>query len=200
MNGGDLTAVYAKQFDDITNEYISRQPDLILMDINLPSFDGFYWCEKIRQISNVPLLYLSSRDQNADKVMGHGAGGDDYVEKPFDPELLLLKIRAMLRRAYEYTTNERTYLNGGMCYESGQFVCNGMTVDLTKSESKIMAALLSKKGSVVSREKLMQQLWNTDEFVTDASLSVLVSRLRAKLNEVTGGSEIIVTKKGMGII
>ncbi|GAA0268194.1 response regulator transcription factor [Faecalicatena contorta] len=191
-------AVYAKQFDDIANEYISRQPDLILMDINLPSFDGFYWCEKIRQISNVPLLYLSSRDQNADKVMAMAAGGDDYVEKPFDPELLLLKIRAMLRRAYEYTTNERIYLNGGMYYESGQFVCNGMTVDLTKSESKIMAALLSKKGSVVSREKLMQQLWNTDEFVTDASLSVLVSRLRAKLNEVTGGSDIIVTKKGMG--
>lgn len=191
-------AVYTEQFGDITNEYIRCQPDLILMDINLPCYDGFYWCEKVRQISNVPLLYLSSRDQNADKVMAMAAGGDDYVEKPFDPELLLLKIRAMLRRAYEYTTSERTYLNGGMYYENGQFACGGHTVDLTKSESKIMAALLARRGNVVSREKLMQQLWNTDEFVTDASLSVLISRLRSKLNDVTGGSDIIVTKKGMG--
>lgn len=191
-------AVYVTKFREITKEYLNHQPDLVLMDINLPYYDGFYWCERIRQISNVPVLYLSSRDQNADKVMAMAAGGDDYVEKPFDPELLLLKIRAMLRRAYEYTINERIYLNESMYYESGQFFCAGQMVELTKSESKIMTALLSKRGGVVSREKLMQQLWNTDEFVTDASLTVLVSRLRTKLNEITGGKDVIMTRKGMG--
>ena len=168
------------------------------MDINLPYFDGFYWCEQIRKISNVPVLFLSSREQNADKVMAMASGGDDYVEKPFDPELLLLKIRAMLRRAYEYKANDREYLNDGMYYENGIFVCDGKSVELTRSESKIMSMLLSKRGGIVSREKLMQQLWNTDEFVTDASLTVLISRLRSKLNEMTDGQDVIVTKKGMG--
>lgn len=191
-------AVCARQFEKIAKEYALCQPDLVLMDINLPYYDGFYWCGQIRKLSNVPVLFLSSRDQNADKVMAMAAGGDDYVEKPFDSELLLLKIRAMLRRAYEYTVNEREYLSEGMYYENGLFVCNGKSAELTKSESKIMAALLTKRGSIVSREKLMQQLWNTDEFVTDASLTVLISRLRSKLNEIADGREVIVTKKGMG--
>lgn len=191
-------AVCAEQFERVTKEYTDGQPDFVLMDINLPYYDGFYWCEQIRKLSNVPVLFLSSRDQNADKVMAMAAGGDDYVEKPFEPELLLLKIRAMLRRAYEYTVNEREYLSDGMYYENGLFVCEGKSVELTKSESKIMSALLSNRGSIVSREKLMQQLWNTDEFVTDASLTVLISRLRSKLNEITEGRDVIVTKKGMG--
>lgn len=191
-------AFCAKQFQEIREEFAFYQPDFVLMDINLPYFDGFYWCEQIRKVSNVPVLFLSSREQNADKVMAMAAGGDDYVEKPFDPELLLLKIRAMLRRAYEYKANDREYLKDGMYYENGMFVCQGKSVELTRSESKIMSTLLAKRGCIVSREKLMQQLWNTDEFVTDASLTVLVSRLRAKLDGITGGQDVIVTKKGMG--
>ena len=191
-------ALCARQFQEIREEFMACQPDFVLMDINLPYFDGFYWCEQIRKISNVPVLFLSSRDQNADKVMAMAAGGDDYVEKPFDSELLLLKIRAMLRRAYEYKANDREYLNDEMYYENGMFVCNGKSVELTRSESKIMSMLLAKRGCIVSREKLMQQLWNTDEFVTDASLTVLISRLRAKLGEITDGNDVIVTKKGMG--
>ena len=191
-------AFCAKCFQEIREEFVFCQPDFVLMDINLPYFDGFYWCEQIRKISNVPVLFLSSREQNADKVMAMASGGDDYVEKPFDPELLLLKIHAMLRRAYEYKANDREYLNDGMYYENGIFVCDGKSVELTRSESKIMSMLLSKRGGIVSREKLMQQLWNTDEFVTDASLTVLISRLRSKLNEITDGQDVIVTKKGMG--
>lgn len=191
-------ALCARQFQEIREEFMACQPDFVLMDINLPYFDGFYWCEQIRKISNVPVLFLSSRDQNADKVMAMAAGGDDYVEKPFDSELFLLKIRAMLRRAYEYKANDREYLNDEMYYENGMFVCNGESVELTRSESKIMSMLLAKRGCIVSREKLMQQLWNTDEFVTDASLTVLISRLRAKLGEITDGNDVIVTKKGMG--
>lgn len=191
-------AVCAQNFREIEEELRSHLPDLILMDVNLPYFDGFYWCGKIREFSNVPILFLSSRDQNADKMMAVAAGGDDYVEKPFEPELLLLKIRAMLRRAYEYTVSDREFLRDGMYYENGQFLCEGRAVELTKSENRVMSALLIKKGTVVNREKLMQQLWNTDEFVTDASLTVLVSRLRTKLKEATGGEDIIHTKKGIG--
>lgn len=191
-------AVCARSFSQIDREFSENQPDMVLMDVNLPYFDGFYWCERIREVSNVPVLFLSSRDQNADKMMAVAAGGDDYVEKPFEPELLLLKIRAMLRRAYEYTASDREFLRDGIYYENGQLIIEGRTVELTKSENRIVSALMMCKGSVVGREKLMQQLWNTDEFVTDASLTVLVSRLRAKLKEASGGEELIHTKKGIG--
>ena len=176
------------------------KPDFVLLDINLPHHDGFYWCEKIRNLSNVPILFLSSRELNADKIMAMASGGDDYMEKPFDSELLLVKIRSMLRRAYEYQKNDREYLADGAYYDSaeGIFTYGDRTAELTKSENKIMNALLEHRGKVVEREKLMQQLWNTDEFVTDASLTVLVSRLRSKLRDISGGKEIIGTKKGRG--
>lgn len=137
---------------------------------------------------------------NADKIMAMASGGDDYMEKPFDPELLLVKIRSMIRRAYEYRKNDREYLADGGYYDSGEgvFTYEDRSVELTKSENKIMCALMECRGKVVEREKLMQHLWNTDEFVTDASLTVLVSRLRSKLRDISGGKEIIGTKKGRG--
>lgn len=189
-----------EEFQEITTLYTAYRPDLVLMDINLPYYDGFYWCGKIRDISAVPVLFLSSRDQNADKIMAMSSGGDDYVEKPFDSEMLLVKIRSLLRRTYEYRINDREYLKEGMSYEpeSGIFTCNQRQAELTNSERKIMNALTEHKGSVVSREKLMQVLWNSDEFVTDASLTVLISRLRTKLREVSEGEEVIQTKKGVG--
>ncbi len=194
----EFEAEYTQNFKEIVKEYEKYRPDLILMDINLPYYDGFYWCEKIRQFSTVPILFLSSRDQNADKIMAMASGGDDYVEKPFDAELLLVKIRSMLRRTYEYRFGNRIYLGEERYLENGTFFCKGKSAELTKSEQKIMTALLEKKGNVVSREKLMMVLWNTDEFVTDASLTVLISRLRTKLKEISGKEEMIWTKKGMG--
>ena len=192
-----------ENFRNVQKEFSDSRADLVLMDINLPFYDGFYWCGKIRELSNVPVLFLSSRDQNADKIMGMAAGGDDYVEKPFDTELLLVKIRSMLRRAYEYTENEKTYLADNLYYENGTvYGADSQGADcereLTRSENKIMSVLIASKGCVVTREQLMQALWNTDEFVTDASLTVLVSRLRNKLHEISGGREVIFTKKGMG--
>lgn len=193
-------AEYVEEFESIDRCFLDSRPDLVLMDINLPCFDGFYWCGRIREISTVPVLFLSSREQNADKVMAMAAGGDDYVEKPFDSELLLLKIRAMLRRAYEYQKSDREYLGPDVYFDAGQgcFVCGQERAELTKSENKIMMALMERRGRVVSRESLMQQLWSTDEFVTDASLTVLISRLRVKLRDISGGEEIIRTKKGSG--
>lgn len=191
-------AEYASDFKNITEEYQKSRPDLILMDINLPCYDGFYWCGKIREFSTIPVLFLSSRDQNADKVMAMAAGGDDYIEKPFDTELLLVKIRSLLRRTYEYRGGSREYLGEDLYYENGTVTGREAAAELTKSEGKIITLLLEQRGKVVSRERLMMLLWNTDEFVTDASLTVLVSRLRTKLREISGGEEIIHTKKGLG--
>lgn len=186
-----------KHVDKACNQY---QPDLILLDINLPFYDGFYWCQKIRNSSAVPILFISSREQNADKIMALSAGGDDYIEKPFDLELLLVKIKAMLRRTYEYRYLEREYLDKDTYYDviSGRFIYQNQGLDLTKSEAKIMSTLIQQRGNWVTREQLMMVLWNTDEFITDATLSVHISRLRNKLNELTKGKDIIKTKKGVG--
>lgn len=191
---------YLEDFSDVDKQCERSCCDLVLMDINLPFYDGFYWCQKIRRVSKVPILFLSSREQNADKVMAMVSGGDDYVEKPFDPEILLVKIRSLLRRTYEYTQSDREYLESGLIYDRGQgtLLYENQVIEMTKSENRIMGILADYKGQVVDRETLMQCLWNTDEYVTDASLTVLVSRLRSKICTSTGGISCIQTKKGKG--
>lgn len=196
----DYKAKYIEDFKHVDLEYSKYQPDLVLLDINLPYYDGFYWCQKIRANSTVPILFISSREQNADKIMALSAGGDDYIEKPFDQELLLVKIKAMLRRAYEYKHLEKEYLDEDTSYDvvRGLFSYQSRNIELTKSEAKIITTLLQQRGNWVTREQLMMALWNTDEFVTDATLSVHISRLRSKLKEITEGKDIIKTKKGVG--
>lgn len=191
---------YLEDFSAVDKEWAKRRAQLILMDINLPYYDGFYWCSRIRELSSVPILFLSSRDQNGDKVMAMMSGGDDYVEKPFDPELLLVKIRSLLRRTYEYTQNECEYVGENLIYDRNQGVLfyQGHRIEMTKSENRILGLLADNRGKVVGREDLMRQLWSTDEYVTDASLTVLVSRLRTKIFEETGGTECIRTRKGKG--
>ena len=199
-NKWDFQAKYIDNFKHVDKEYFKYQPDLLLLDINLPYYDGFYWCQKIRTNSTVPILFISSREQNADKIMALSSGGDDYIEKPFDLELLLVKIKAMLRRTYEYKHLEKEYLDENISYDvvSGRFNYQDQILELTKSESKIMIVLLQSRGNWVTREQLMMALWNTDEFVTDATLTVHISRLRNKLKEFTDGKDIIKTKKGVG--
>ena len=180
----NFQAKYLEDFKHVDQVYCTYQPDLILLDINLPFYDGFYWCQKIRENSTVPILFISSREQNADKILALSAGGDDYIEKPFDLELLL----------------EKEYLDEDTSYDivRGRFVYQNKVLELTKSEGKIMSTLLGQRGNWVTREQLMMTLWNTDEFVTDATLSVHISRLRNKLKELTNGKDIIKTKKGVG--
>ena len=191
---------FLEDFSAVDKEWAKRRAQMILMDINLPYYDGFYWCSRIRELSSVPVLFLSSRDQNGDKVMAMMSGGDDYVEKPFDPELLLVKIRSLLRRTYEYTQNECEYVGENLIYDRNQGVLfyQGHRIEMTKSENRILGLLADYKGKVVGREELMRQLWSTDEYVTDASLTVLVSRLRTKIFEETNGIECIRTRKGKG--
>lgn len=168
-------------YQKVMDEFIKEVPQLILMDINLPYFDGFYWCNQIRRISHVPILFVSSRDDDKDQIMAMAQGGDDYVEKPFRLELLRAKIEALLRRTYQYSVAQNAYDD----------------VDLTKSERRILNKLLERKGQIVTRDELMMELWDTDEYVMDGTLTTLVSRLRAKLKKAYG-DEMITTKKGQG--
>lgn len=189
----------AKRFQYILSEFSSCHPHLVLMDINLPYYDGFYWCRKIREVSDLPILYISSRSDDKDKIMAMAQGGDDYIEKPFHLELLKAKIEAILRRTYQYKVQETLYLGEDIFFEtaSSALFCRGRELELTKSEKKIMAKLLEKKPKVVTREELMMELWSTDEFVSDGTLTTLICRLRNKLKE-NCGNEMIETKKGQG--
>ena len=189
----------SRKYDEILQEFMEWKPQLVLMDINLPFYDGFYWCRQIRQISAVPIIYISSRGDDKDKIMAIAQGGDDYVEKPFRLELLRAKIEAILRRTYEYRVKERIFLKPGICFDpvSQILFYEGKEVDLTRSERKIFARLMKERPRVVSREELMMDLWNTDEYVSDGTLTTMISRLRGKVKGVCG-EEMIGTKKGQG--
>lgn len=191
--------VSAQKFDQILQEFSAQMPQLILMDINLPYYDGFYWCSRIRQISQVPVIYISSRNDDRDKIMALTQGGDDYVEKPFHLEMLKAKIEALLRRTYQYKVKEQIFLKNGLYFDSVSKILffDGKEVELTKSERRILAKLLENRPDVVTRDELMMDLWNTDEYVSDGTLTTVISRLRSKL-KTSCGEEIINTKKGWG--
>lgn len=189
----------AENFADIANEASLLLPDLILMDVNLPNYDGFYWCEKIRQFSTVPMIYISSRNDDRDKIMAIARGGDDYVEKPFCMELLRAKIEALLRRTYQYRGKREIPLRDGLCFDSTSQIMfiDNKEIELTKSERRILAKLVAERPNVVTREELKMELWSTDEFISDGALTTALSRLRLKLREAAG-EEVICTKKGRG--
>ena len=172
---------------------------LILMDIGLPLYNGYHWCQEIRKVSKVPIMFLSSRDQAMDIVMAINMGGDDYVTKPFDPNVLLAKIQGLLRRSYEFGTDQDLLEHRGaiLNLKSMDLVYEGEVVNLTKNEFQILRILFEKAGSVVARDDLMKELWNSDFFIDDNTLSVNVARLRKKLEEA-GLENFIETKKGIG--
>lgn len=194
-------AVVLAQFEELAKEALSKQPHLILLDINLPFYDGFYWCSKIREQSQVPVIFISSRSDDMDKIMAVAQGGDDYVEKPFCLELLKAKIQAMLRRTYQYQMRAQEYLKKDLYYDYGQcvLVYKNTTLELTRSEQRILLKLMEKRQEVVTRQELMMELWSTDEFVSDGTLTTMVSRLRSKLKGFCG-EELIMTKKGQGYL
>ncbi len=189
----------ACSFDRVLDEFVRCRPQLVLMDINLPYFDGFYWCERIRQVSDVPVLFISSRNDDRDKIMAVVQGGDDYVEKPFHQELLRAKIQALLRRTYEYKVKDQEFLGGGLRFAWGQqaLYFGEREIELTKSERRVFGKLVENRPDVVTREELMMDLWETDEYVSDGTLTTMISRLRNKLKGVCG-QDVIGTKKGLG--
>lgn len=191
--------VLPESFESIHQMWVQDKPDLILMDLNLPGRNGVYWLQKIRQCSNVPILFLSGDDSNANVIAALSQGADDYVFKPFDTTVLITKISALLRRSYDWPQpSSRLECNGIVLNpETAEVSYNGKVCELTKNESRILKALLEQKARPVSRSALMEILWNTDCYIDENTLSVNVNRLRRKLESI-GVRDLIQTKKGLG--
>lgn len=197
--GDDVQRV--QDFYKVVEEFQEYDPHLVLMDIGLPYLNGFRWCEEIRKISNVPVLFLSSASDNMNIVMAINMGGDDFVAKPVDPLVLSAKARALLRRSYEIETNPDVipFYGAILNLSSGMVNVNGDIIDLTRNEFRILKILLENRGKVVSRQDLMVALWQDDIYVEENTLTVNVGRLRKKL-EAAGMEQIIFTKPGSGYL
>lgn len=195
----ELQIFGVKNFRKILEEFSKIQPHLVIMDIGLPAFDGYHWCTEIRRISKVPIVFLSSASDNMNMVMAMNMGGDDFVAKPFDYDVLIAKIQALLRRTYDFAENMPILEHRGafLNMESSTLTYRDVTIDLTKNEHKILSLLMGKKGQIVSRERLMDALWESDCYVDDNTLTVNVGRLRKKLEE-NGLKDFIQTKFGVG--
>ncbi|QHT62166.1 response regulator transcription factor [Paenibacillus lycopersici] len=188
-------------FGDVRQAFETHRPHLILLDINLPVFDGFYWCRQIRAVSNVPIIFLSSRNQNMDIVMAINMGGDDFVQKPFDLEILVAKVTALLRRNYTYQEETLQLRHRGLLLNVANSTADfeGRVAELSRNEFIILGVLMRKAGTIVSRDDLMQALWHDEQFIDDNTLTVNVNRLRRKIAEL-GLEPFIATRKGMGYI
>ena len=173
----------------------------MLLDISLPFFNGYHWCQEIRKVSKVPILFLTSASDNVNLVMAMQMGGDDLLSKPFDLQVLSAKVQAMLRRAYDFAAGPALLSCSGAVLNpaNGTVTVNGQRVELTRNEGKLLQLLLEKKGRIVSRDAMMTALWESDSFVDENTLSVNVNRLRRKL-EAAGLPEFIRTKKGVGYL
>ncbi|WP_431028435.1 response regulator transcription factor [Lysinibacillus sp. LZ02] len=195
-----IDVIGPSNFQHVLDDFLAEQPQLVIIDIQLPAFDGFHWCREIRAISKVPILFLSSRDHPMDMVMAMQMGADDFVQKPFHMEVLLAKVQALLRRTYDYQEQPTEILRWNdalIDYDRATVEYNGKHIELTKNELFILKVLLKSSGQIVSRDELMRQLWDDERFVNDNTLTVNVNRLRQRLEEI-GLEDVIVTKKGLG--
>ena len=190
-----------KNFREVLKEFAEFQPHLVLMDISLPFFNGYHWCQEIRKVSKVPIIFISSASDNMNIVMAMNMGGDDFIAKPFDGNVLMAKINAMLRRTYDFGESVPVIEHRGALLNTGDnsLTYEGEKIPLTKNEYRVLLALMKNKGKVVSREKLMELLWESDCFVDENTLTVNVGRLRKKL-DAAGLEGFISTKFGVGYI
>lgn len=199
----DCQARCAENFKDIMPEFETFVPDLVLLDIGLPFFNGYHWCNQIRAVSKVPIIFISSASDNMNIVMAMNMGGDDFIAKPFDLTVLTAKVQALLRRTYDFgvlaPVLELEHMGAVLHVNDASLTYRGEKIDLTKNEFKILQILLERKGAVVSRDDMMMRLWQTDSFVDENTLTVNVARLRKKL-EAGGLTDFIKTKKGMGYL
>ncbi|MBT2639796.1 response regulator transcription factor [Bacillus sp. ISL-39] len=187
-------------FGDVMGDFTRVKPDLVIIDIQLPRFDGFHWCRMIRSHSNVPIIFLSSRDHPTDMVMSMQLGADDFVQKPFHFEVLIAKIQAILRRAYNYNATQnqlKTWCGATIDYDKNTVENEMGRIELTKNEIFILKLLIEQKNRIVSRDEVMNSLWDDKRFISDNTLTVNVNRLRKKLDELGLGRRIE-TKVGQG--
>jgi DNA-binding response OmpR family regulator len=193
--------VETTDFDAVEEQFRRHEPHLVLLDINLPVYDGYYWCQRIRSVSKVPILFLSSRSQNMDIIMAINMGGDDYVQKPFDLSVLVAKVSALLRRNYTYQDETLQLRHRGLTFHLGNssVQTEDKTAELSRNEFIILQVLMRSIGRIVPRDELMHALWKDEQFVDDNTLTVNVNRLRRKIAEL-GMEDYIATRKGMGYI
>jgi DNA-binding response OmpR family regulator len=185
-------------FENIVEDILSGSPDLVLLDINLPVFDGYYICREVRRRSDVPIIVVTSRDTELDELMSMNLGADDFITKPYNTQILLAHISSVLKRSSRETVTDRIDCKDFVIYLSrSSFEYNGKEYELTKNELKILAFLYENRGTIVGRDELMTQLWNSDMFIDDNTLTVNINRLRKKLEDA-GLGHVIETKRGRG--
>lgn len=196
-----MQAACAQDFRDVMGEFSRFSPHIVLMDITLPYFNGYHWCEQIRSVSETPIIFISSASDNMNIVMAMNMGADDFIAKPFDAQVLVAKVQALLRRTYDYNAGASVLEHNGAMLNTaeGALIYNDKKIDLTKNEYRILLCLMENKRKVVSRERLMKRLWESDCFVDDNTLTVNINRLRKKL-AAAGLDDFIKTKVGMGYI
>lgn len=197
----DLRVTAAQDFRNILPEFLALRPHLVLLDIGLPYFNGYHWCAELRRISKVPILFLSSASDNLNMVMAMNLGADDFIAKPFDGDVLIAKMQALLRRAYDFGESVPVLEHRGALLNTGDGTLHfgERTLTLSRNEFRILLCLLENKGRAVSRERLMERLWQTDQFVDENTLTVNVNRLRKKLDAL-GLPDFIVTRFGVGYL
>lgn len=188
-----------QDFGNVLGEFTACDPQLVLLDIRLPFYNGYHWCTQIRQVSKVPIIFLSSVSDNMNIVMAMNMGADDFIPKPFDLEVLTAKVQALLRRSYDFAGSSSMLEHKGMLLNlsDATILYQEQKVELTKNELKILQTLIENKTQVVTRETLMTRLWESDMYVDENTLSVNVNRLRKKLTSI-GLEDSILTKKGIG--
>lgn len=197
----DITARIVTDFHGVMADFSRFDPHIVLLDISLPFFNGYHWCGEIRRVSNVPVIFISSAADNMNMIMAMNMGADDFIAKPFDGSVLIAKIQALLRRTYDFAPSVPVLEHKGAMLNTGDgsFLYKNEKIPLSKNEYRILLTLMKNKGKTVSRERLMEQLWETDSFVDENTLSVNVNRLRKRL-EAAGLEGFITTKFGVGYI
>lgn len=188
-------------FDNVVQFILNEKANLVLLDINLPIFDGYYICREVRKKSDIPIIIVTSRDSDMDELMSMNLGADDFVTKPYNTQILLARIAALLKRSGSNTatSNILTYKDFQLNLSNATIIYNEKEIELTKNEVKILSYLINHKGEIVSRELLMEYLWSTEYFVDDSTLTVNITRLRKKLEEI-GIENVIETRRGLGYI
>ncbi len=197
----DFEVRAVSDFRGVMSEFADFSPHIVLLDISLPFYDGYYWCAEIRRASKVPIIFISSASDNMNIIMAMNLGADDFIAKPFDMSVLMAKVQALLRRTYDFAAGVPIIEHRGALLNTadGTLVFNGEQISLTQNEFRILMCLMENKGRTVSRERLMERLWNTDSFVDENTLTVNVNRLRKKLDSA-GLEGFIGTKFGVGYI
>ena len=197
----DITARIVTDFHNVMAEFSRFDPHIVLLDISLPFFNGYHWCGEIRRVSNVPVIFISSAADNMNMIMAMNMGADDFISKPFDGMVLIAKVQALLRRVYDFAASVPVLEYRGAFLNTGDDTLsfNGRSIPLSKNEYRILLCLMENRGKIVSRERLMERLWKTQQFVDENTLTVNINRLRKKL-DAAGLTDFITTKVGLGYL